>query len=173
VRRLRRLVRLVRNSVRARQIAGKLGPYCRDDLSPMLTVALGPPGEVIHMRHPVALLAAVGENKLMPKVNRVLGPGDEVIDVAAITPDSVTAVEAFAPLQVHQHRPHSAESIAFSPEQELMEVQRLTHKISIHAPHIAQPSRTDGILNQRIELPEAVRDTGLPFDCVVSFGRAV
>jgi hypothetical protein len=71
----------------------------------MLPVALGPSGEVIDMRHPVALLAiasAVRGYEIVTQINRILGPRNEVVDRTAVTPDSPIPIEARAVLQVHK-----------------------------------------------------------------------
>ncbi len=81
------------------------------------------------MRHPVALLAvtpAVCQHEVVTEINRVLGPRDEMIDVAAVAPNRLRAVETFPVLQVHQHRPDRSQRVPFRSEQELPQVQRLS-----------------------------------------------
>lgn len=125
VRSLRLVVSSIRNPVRTGEIARELKLQRSNDIGTIIPIALAPSREVIRMRHPIALLAvapAICQHEIMPQVNRVLRPRDEMIDMAAITSNPLVAIEAPAVLQIHQHRPDRSQCIPFCAEQELPKI---------------------------------------------------
>jgi hypothetical protein len=74
------------------------------DVAAVIPIALVPSGEMMHMRHPVPLLSitsVVGQHEIVAQINRVFGPRDEMIDMAAIASNRLRAVEAPPLLQVY------------------------------------------------------------------------
>jgi len=124
----------ISDPVRAFQIAWKRILYRFYDVRTIFAIAFCPSSEMIDMRHSIALLciaSAIGEYKVMTQIDRVLGPRDEMVDMAAIRPDWLRTIEAISTLQFDQDRPYLPKRIPFGSEKELSQIEGLAEELSV------------------------------------------
>jgi hypothetical protein len=89
------------------------------------------------------------------------------------TSTPVTAIEAPPGLEVDQHGPHGGQYGALAAEQELAQVRGLAKQPRVQRPHVPEPCSVNHVLNQSVELAEAVRDAGPQFDMRAPVGVRV
>src|SRR5687768_5514487 len=107
------------------------------------------------------IAACMSENEVVPEIDRVTSPRNEVIHMRVARQNLAFAVEASSVLNLTKNGHVNLERSTLAAKEELIEVSWCSKHIGIVSPDVANPGATHQICDQCMKFAEAKHDAWL------------